>query len=622
MTEGARYNSADAVMHAFSGTHDSGAVVRKYTDVERFSSLLSLNSPELEFKVLGELMQGRGEYERVRSILRPGTFYDDLHRAVFTTIVKLYEEGRDISMYDVAQRFEIEFPQYADERVKITDMETECRNTEHLELEARELAYMAEKRSLGKAAYSLISDLQENTSGNMEAVFEFNSKCENIFRQNGSIPESGGVEGEPHHVDEVSFTPEIVKYAHNIAEVFQVSLEMVYTTMFAAVSAAVGSQLKLPYKGESYINFPSLSYCIVAPSSSNKSAPATEILRPLYKIHRQLVEDTKRREEEAKAENGKPENRGKAQIPMPERLALIIQDFTPEARNQALVHNPHGLMLHSDELPMFLNNANRYCNSGELQQLLNIMDNRSLTVSRKGEGHTFIQSPCMTIYGGIQPGIVEKYFGSPQFIENGFTPRWLFCFPEIQEEVPEENEAVMDGYLQRLWDDFIYSIYELDQNRGRSLELSGTARKEYVKFKNNSKKKQMAAEKAGDLYTASIHGKMQIHVLRLAMIIHVMGVNFPKSKIGKVENPMAYNTITILEMQSAIAWANYFESCALKVRDLVTDQPAGTDKFKKPTKSYAIQMVKAAFGKEKINQKKMAEALGIKQQQVNREFNR
>lgn len=621
MTEGIRNKDSEAPLKIMSGGYEGRPATRTRVEIEELSAIINEQHADgLELKVLGELMEGRGVYEKAERFLHPGTFYNDVHRAIFQTIKKIYGAGGDASLVNVTPQFMSDYPQYADNMPVIAEAETSYTTTAYIETDARQLAEMAAQRSIVKALYPLIHTLQDRTADKLEAYLDFMGKYHDILMQNGLVPEAAAADDACRYVDEGSFSQDLVRYAHSCADAFHISLDVVYTTMFAAVSAAIGSQLALWYKGV-YKNYPTLSYCIVAPSSFGKTPPADEILRPLERINKRLMDETKRLKEEVKAEN-----RGKAQLPMPKELQLILKDFTPEARNQALAHNPHGLLLHCDELVMFLKNANRYCNSGEMQQLLNIMDNSSVIINRKSEGATYIESPCMAIYGGIQPDVLKEHFGNRELIASGFNTRWLFCYPDIPDDDPEEDDLTMDDETRNMWDDFICSIYELypawsGKGKGGSLELSNTAKNEYKQYKTESRRKQREAEKAMDGYTASIYGKMQIHVLRLAMIIHVMGVNFPKTRIDQAPDDMACRTITLAEMRSAISWANYYEVCAKKVRDLVSDQPKGTAAGHKYGKGEVLRILCDTFGKENINQSMLAKSIGMKQSQVNREFN-
>ena len=159
-------------------------------------------------------------------------------------------------------------------------------------------------------------------------------------------------------------------------------VDFVAAAVLVAAATAAGKNCKV--KTGIYTNHPSGWYALVAPSGFNKSEPVKQVLLPFTELDRGNY--LRYREQLKQLEDG--DNRDAVHWEQ-----IIISDITPEARNQALMHNPVRLLSYCDELQGMMNNFCRYNKSGEVEQLLSIWSNAGYPVNRKKDIPLCITDP-------------------------------------------------------------------------------------------------------------------------------------------------------------------------------------------------------------------------------------
>lgn len=352
----------------------------------------------------------------------------------------------------------------------------------------------------------------------------------------------------------------------DVASKRQVPPDFVLAPVLAAISVAIGSKAIVRFNG--YNTRLNLWITIIAPSGSNKSKPSEDIFIPLDEIDTQLYVRYTR--EIAEARELETEEKGKKSLSksVPKYL-IILQDSTPEARNQALFDNPRGILLYRDELSAVIMDMGRYNNSGEMSDMLTIFDGGSLKINRKSQDMQKIEKPYMSMIGGIQPGILAQTFGDTKFIASGFLNRMMVFYPQDLPEKFFQPNVTLDYKLQNDWSKFVKRIYAYDNdmifNATREAEMV------YGRFFDASSRAQRLCDND---YERSVWAKLQIYVVKLAALATVMRV-FDEG----VEN--FGRLISVTEMSWAVDMAYHLYVTQMRMYHKIV---GGTDEIPPRTK--------------------------------------
>lgn len=381
----------------------------------------------------------------------------------------------------------------------------------------------------------------------------------------------------------------------SVVSTLQCSRDMVITAMFTTVGTAIGKRLAI-YDGK-YHNYPCLWCCNVAPSGSNKSTPVRFILQPLrnvdaanYKTYQNELKEYRKSKSEDNTDK-------------PKFKQILISDSTPEARSQVLANNPNGILLYRDEIKGFLDDIGRYTRSGEVSQLLSMFDSDDISINRKSEDVLLIEKPFMSIFGTIQPEVLEGTFGSDLLMSNGFNQRWLFCYPDSVPP-PMYSEKSIPKEIVQSWENFIKGLLAFDfSSMGGELLIMNEAKQRYVEYYNSLQLKKVDA----DGYMSAVYSKLQIQVLRWAGITHILGNNSSMSRILPEE------------IEYSIRCMDYFEKCAEKVYSRLSRSKKQLD-TKSMTKEQVIAMCYNSFDCK--NKAEFANVIGISRPAVSRAVNK
>ena len=352
-------------------------------------------------------------------------------------------------------------------------------------------------------------------------------------------------------------------YIRTVAESYGCPQDFVVAICLTTAGIAAGKKVLLATNP--YTNYPCDFICMVGKPSRNKTGPLKEVTSPLREHDK--ANFAKYSEAKTVYDQSKREDRNFSGE-QPIFHQRVAGDSSPESRN-ALLAQGDMIIIVADELKSFIDSFGRYSKGGngsgtEVSQLLSTWSNVSFTINRKSEDTKLVDGPAMSIIGGIQPGPLGKTFGTDALMDSGFTQRFLFVYPDKAEFIKRQDRRRMTQEMRDNWSDII----------GR-LE---------------------------DDYIGGVRQKMNIHVLRLAIMAHLLSEHWNEP------------VVTGECMEYAIRIADYFTQIHV---ERIYPLLRGSAATQRPmTNGDLLRAVSRQF---KIkSQNALAEVLGVSQQYVNK----
>ncbi len=380
----------------------------------------------------------------------------------------------------------------------------------------------------------------------------------------------------------------VQSYISTVADAFGCPRD--YATAICLHTAGVAAGKKVKLDTNPYSNYPSDFICVVGKPGSNKTGPIREITMPLWERDKMNFEIYIKEKTAYEQSNGDGCNDDGEK---PVFHQLMVGDSSPEARNDLLSIGDMILVL-ADEMKSFVGSFGRYAKGGnglgtEVSQLLSIWSNVSFPINRKSEETKLVDNPAMSIIGGIQPRPLGKTFGSDALMDTGFTQRFLFVYPETANFVKRCERKRMTTEARGIWISIISRLFDMEP---RLLNLSHEAEYLYTEYADAN---DMMADADEDDYIGGIKQKMNIHVLRLAIMAHLLSDHWNET------------LITGETMNYAIRMADYFTRVHIeRIYSLLTSHAHPSQK--KLTKELVITEIGQAF--DIHNKSLLAEALG------------
>jgi Protein of unknown function (DUF3987) len=386
----------------------------------------------------------------------------------------------------------------------------------------------------------------------------------------------------------------LLNFSLEIAQVYGVPLEFPALSALCAVSASL--RKKFIVDSGKYRNFAQLWLMFVAPPGVGKSEPMEAAFRPLqrldglsYELYFKELETWKKDCLQAKED--------KTTDPIkPTFKQCLIDDFTPESLYQAMSRNQGAVSLYRDELSGWFSDFGRYSKNGEISRYLSIFNNAQFCINRKSEEPLQINAPFMTICGTIQPELLQEALNGNKLKENGFASRFLYVYPlEIKKQY--YSEQIPNPNLIEQYDRLIQYCYQLPTQE-QAITLSDDAKTLFIAFANEGTDLVNATTSS---FMRASYAKMEIQVLRLALILHVIeGMQQAKIRQSGV--------IAANSMQYAIELCGYFCASLQQIEQPETlKQQSSADAIKTLLKEHGIN-----------NKKGFAESLGLSRQYVSR----
>jgi DNA polymerase I-like protein with 3'-5' exonuclease and polymerase domains len=276
----------------------------------------------------------------------------------------------------------------------------------------------------------------------------------------------------------------------------------------------------------------------IGDSGSMKTPAYKAVMRPVYKIQKQLRDEFKQeaaayqdRLAEYKAAKKKhKEDGGDDPGDPPERPVarrLFTNDCTIEKLGELLEDNPRGLLVTRDELSAWLGSFSRYRgkdDTSDVPHWLEMSNAGTLLKDRKtgDRPSIYVERASVCIAGGTQPGVLAKAL-TPGLFASGLVARLLLAMPDKKPK--RWSEAIIPQEVEAAYRDALEGLLALDFATGDDgqpcpcpLGLAPDAKQRWVAFYNDWAKEQAAVE--GDL--AAAFSKLEAYAARLALIHHVV----------------------------------------------------------------------------------------------------
>jgi Protein of unknown function (DUF3987) len=303
-------------------------------------------------------------------------------------------------------------------------------------------------------------------------------------------------------------------------------------------------------------------YCCVVGSKGTAKSPALHLVGiPLAKAQRGYVSAWERLK--ISWEEAEEESRG----PAPILRRCIVGDTTTESLSVTLGENPRGVALVRDELAGMLAALNQYKQGGghDRQFFLELWSSDLSPRDRKSDKGppVFPERPLVSIIGGTQPDVVERFRGESHRgvppPDDGFLDRWLFSFPD---ELPAKGENWLEVSQEagEAWETCVSKLLGLtgvsegNEERPLFVRLDCSGKQVWELFT-----RELAAEMNSEAFPDFLRGawaKMRGYCGRLALILHIL-----RYVCGEVES----QDVDAESMARAVKLIRYFQSHARKV---------------------------------------------------------
>lgn len=379
-------------------------------------------------------------------------------------------------------------------------------------------------------------------------------------------------------------TESLQRLIKNVADVYQLNQDFVGASLLTVAGAAMGNKYKLETE---FTDVPMLWTILVGYSGLGKSEPISAMAQPLIDENNERLEGYRaamRAWRQAKDETA----------PKPIFHQCYLNHDTPEAAFKALADNPNGLLQYSDEILTFMGSFGRYNNGGTADEstYLSIWSHKPLLITRKTEDPIMVQSPFLSLIGGIPDELLGELFTKRRSV-SGFAQRLLFVFPSVIKKKHYTSTKVQKPDMTE-WHSLIKRLMGASET---TYTLTPEAYEKYNDYRNSLSDKMDAQPNA----IKSLYAKLMIYAARFAIVAHVLGDDAESTQIS--ENDMEYS----------IRCMGYFEDCWRRVYKM-----SGAGFRRPPSATETIQYFWEYAKKRNPNltEQQLADVFGGSRQQV------
>lgn len=386
-----------------------------------------------------------------------------------------------------------------------------------------------------------------------------------------------------------TYLQEIVK---KLSDVYQIDSDYCLTALMSAVAASQGDRYQV-IDPKGYRNATALWLCQVGVSGYGKSECGSWLMTPLLERERHRHEQYIKE----KAEWFETDPKEREECPVEQKL--VLNDYTPEALFDAMERSgANGILLYRDELQGWLKDIGRYGKSGEVEQYLSAWSQKSIRVTRLLRDDNFIERPCFSVFGGLQPDLLHEMLGKDDLVANGFNARLLFVFADesfsleyFRESIPETMKAAYKALMDRLL-----------KTPHSEVTFSSAAEQSYIRFWEDLQRRKTTENGM----VRGLLSKLQIYVEKWAGLVELLAND------GTPHPEISENTMDI-----AIAHTRAFEGWALKAYDYIKPSSSIENKRGIPNKKDTLSHLQHHW--PNMNKNLVSQGLGIDRGRLSRD---
>lgn len=414
------------------------------------------------------------------------------------------------------------------------------------------------------------------------------------------------------------FPEELQNYLLLCNKTLDSSIDYMGCSMMWLMSVIIGNSIQVQVKN-GWIETCTMWLSVVGKAGIGKTPSISNILFPLMKANnREIKKYIKANDKyEAYAKLDKKDKENTEEIKKPKKSQFIANDITLEALVDLHEESKNSIGVFKDELAGWFKDMNKYRAGSDLEFWLSTWSGKSVSLNRKTAKSSFVESPLISVLGGIQPGILDSFY-TDENKDNGFIDRMLLCFPDLV--VDEYNENEMEHKYIQWYSDFIISFYDgIKQyvikydNEGEIdpiiAKFSSDAKEEWKRIFNNITGDQNSDDE--NEYMKSMLPKQKSYIPRFALILNTLEAFHSQGGIDD------YSKISKRSMLSAERLSKYFVAMAKKIKI----SSAEINDIKKVIKANDGKSNREKFlelytADNNINKKEVAELLGISRKRI------
>jgi len=408
------------------------------------------------------------------------------------------------------------------------------------------------------------------------------------------------------------FPQEIQAYMILCQKTLDSSIDYMGCSFLWVLSIITGNAIKCQVK-TGWVEHSTVWFSVVGKAGIGKTPSIANIIDPLQKVNsreqKKYIKHNEKYQEYMALD--KKDRINTEEIKKPRKTQFIANDITLEALVDLHEENKNAIGLFKDELAGWFKDMNKYRAGSDLEFWLSTWSGKSVFLNRKTAKSSFVESPLISVLGGIQPGVLDSFY-TEENKDNGFIDRMLLCFPDLL--VEEYNENELNPGILTWYSDYVIAFYDgikskvLKFNNDDEIEpiiakFSTDAKKEWKRIFNDITGQQNSDEE--NEYMKSMLPKQKSYIPRFALLINTL--NWYDSN--------GYSDLDIISKESILAaekLSKYFIAMSKKIKinsaevnDIKkyirnNDSKTSYEKFKE---LYAIN--------PEINKSELAEKLGI-----------
>lgn len=389
------------------------------------------------------------------------------------------------------------------------------------------------------------------------------------------------------------FLPDAIRgYVRDISERMQCPPDFAAVNTYVMLSSPIGCKIGIkPKRRDGWIVIPNLWGVTIGGSGIMKSPNRSEVLKPLKHFQIELAREVNDRNiqlvnsgEEVKLRQAAKKSQARKALKNDPAADIseflrndsdnwqeveaaprfITNDATTEALGQLMIDNPNGILYEADELIGLLKNLDKQGQEGARAFYLTAADgNQTYTIDRIMRGtNLHIESCCLSIIGGIQPGVLAEYVRealSGGAGADGLLQRFsLMVYPDISPKY-EYIDRFPDKQARETVNDLVKKLHNLDVQAIAT--ISEYSKTPYLQFDDAAQEifiewisKHETRLRSGDDHPAIVShlSKYRKLVPALALINH----------LSDDANESKVNESALLR---ALAYSEYLESHAWRI---------------------------------------------------------